>query len=356
MLQKIAILQPHIPHYREEFFAKISNQYNTDIFCYNLNASRNQHFEAASIQVNSIKNIQLGPVLFYSPFRLLRRNYKTLVLMLHFGHITTWLLLLTKFIHRKKIILWGQGISVKRYLKEEQKPNIMLKWMIALASGIWIYTEKEAKQWQAIYGQKPIVALNNTISGVDQILNFQHTKNKTELKEKYNITQPICFIFCARFNNNYRRIDLMLELIAKLDKKKYGFIIIGDGPVKPDFNLNENVYDLGSVYDQNVKNDLFTIADLYLQPAWVGLSVVEALAYSKPVLTFKRSPEILQCVEYSYLTHGRNALLFDDITDALEQIKNLTNDKREELVANTRDYVQNNLMMDKMIRKACSIL
>lgn len=71
--------------------------------------------------------------------------------MLHFAHLTTWLLLLTKFIHRKKIILWGQGISVKRYLAEERKPDWKLKAQMALADGVWLYMEKELKQWKGIF-------------------------------------------------------------------------------------------------------------------------------------------------------------------------------------------------------------
>ncbi|MDX8339293.1 glycosyltransferase [Draconibacterium sp. IB214405] len=355
-MKKVAFLQPHIPHYREEFFTKISSHSKTDIICYDLKASKKRYFDAAKLEVISIKNWQLGPALFYDPFSLFRKEYKTLVLMLHFGHLGTWFLLFTKFIHRKRIILWGQGISVKRYLKEEIQPDFLLRWMLSLADGAWTYTEKEAEQWQVIFPRKPIIALNNTISCVEQILNFKHSETKEKLKERYGIMQKTCFIFCARFTNNYRRIDLMLAMINKLDPQEYGFIIIGDGPAKPDFNLFENVYDFGSTYNQSLKDDLFTIADLYLQPGWVGLSVVEALAYGKPVLTFKRSPEVLQCVEYSYLTHGYNAILFNDLPDALKQIENLTIEQRGQMSKNARNYVQANLMMDHMVSQALKTL
>lgn len=195
--------------------------------------------------------------------------------MLHFAHLGTWILLLTKWLHHKKIILWGQGISVRRYLKEEKKPDWKLKWMIALADGIWFYMDKEKDQWQKYFPDKPMVALCNTLSGVDEMTKYQPDLTKDELKAKYGVKQDVIFIFCARFTAD-RRVDLLLETIKRLDDEKYGFVIIGSGKCKPDFSSYGNVYDFGAVYDTAVKRELFALADIYFQPGWVGLSIVEA--------------------------------------------------------------------------------
>ena len=175
MGKRIAILQPEVPHYRTEFFERLSQQCEVmDLFVYNsLERTRTHGFninDNEKLYVNYIANKNVHEVLLYNPQPLLGKQYDTLVLMLHFAHLTRWLLLLTKWIHRKKIILWGQGVSVKRYLKESKKPDWKLKWQIALADGVWIYEEPEAKQWQAIFPHKPIVALNNTLSGVEEML------------------------------------------------------------------------------------------------------------------------------------------------------------------------------------------
>ncbi|WP_163710547.1 glycosyltransferase [Mangrovibacterium lignilyticum] len=355
-METVGILQPFIPHYREEFINGINKTKQADTYCYYLNGKQTSTVKNASTKSRSIKNIEVHEILLYNPFPLLRNEYQTLILMLHFGHLTTWLLLLTKSIHRKKIILWGQGISVKRYLKEEKSPSILLKWMISLADSVWIYTEKEKNMWKQIYPDKQIISLNNTITGVERIVNFSNNQSKLELKERYKIKQPICFIFCARFNNNFRRVDLLDQLIKNLDPQKYGFLIIGDGPVKPDFSNHNNVYDYGAVYDSDLKDDLFTMADLYIQPGWVGLSVVEALAYGKPVLTFKRSELVLQCVEYHYLKNKYNALLFENFDEAIHQINVLTNEEIIQLGINARKYVKENLMMTNMVNQAIKTL
>ena len=167
---KVAILQPEVPHYREEFFSSLSNQVEKlDVYIYNSpEAAKKQGFDIKeNDSVIYIKNKKIGGFLWYSIRNLFGKKYDTLVLMLHIAHLTTWLLLLTKRIHRRKIILWGQGISVKRYLAEEKNPDWKLKMMIKFSDGVWLYTEKEYNQCKEIFTKKKIVALCNTFSGVD---------------------------------------------------------------------------------------------------------------------------------------------------------------------------------------------
>lgn len=351
----IAFLQPHIPHYRQEFFEGITKEFNCDLFCYqDEKITIADSFSVASNKKRAISSIEKFGFLIYNPFAF--RNYDTLVLMLHFGHLTSWFLLLTKMFHKKKIILWGQGISVKRYLKEEAKPSFLLKLMIYFSDGVWFYTEKELEQWKKIFPQKKMISLNNTISGVDKITDFKNSMSKEDLKNKYNIYQEKTFIFCARFNNSYRRVDLLLSIIDLLDTDKYAFIIVGDGKFKPDFSIYSNVYDFGAVYDDYLKNNLFTIADLYIQPGWVGLSVVEAMAYGKPILTFKRTEEVLQCVEYHYIKNNENGFNFETLYSFTKTVDSLSDDQIKIMGSNAREYVIKNLKMDNMVASACNLL
>lgn len=165
-----------------------------------------------------------------------------------------------------------------------------------------------------------MVALNNTLTDVDKMMEYRSDLSVVDLKKKYYITQDFILIFCARFGNNYRRVDLLLKAIEQLDAKRYGFVIIGAGKNKPSFLPYTNVYDFDALYDVTIKRELFALSDIYFQPGWVGLSIVEAMAYGKPVFTFKRSEEIKQCVEYSYLESGVNGMIFADIDECIEYI------------------------------------
>jgi hypothetical protein len=348
----VAILQPFIPDYRADFFSGLGQRIDLDIYCYAPpHILQKNNFADALIPSNRIKALEIGPFLIYNPFILLSRKYDVIVLMLNFTHLTSWLLLATKVLHRKKIILWGHGISSKRFKKEEQKPNALLKNMIALADEIWFYTDYEQNIWNKKFPLKPSVSLHNTISGTGGIKHSPKPDKRT-LKSKYAIKEEVILIFCARFNMIERRSDILEKVISCVSANKYGFIIIGAGKFKPDFTKYKDVYDFGSVYDRSLKNDLFEMADIYFQPAWMGLSVSEALAYHKPIYTFERTDTILQCVEYSYLHNGHNSVIAKDIAEFIRLLNNTTQEDINRLSANCKTFYETHLTMENMIKRA----
>ena len=352
----LAILQPFIPDYREGFFQRIRQGINLDLFCYEKKVELlKENFAAAKVPVKQIAALKGGPFLAYNPFPLLQRKYDIIVLMLNFTHITTWLILLLKPFLKQKIILWGHGISVKRYVREEIKPNMLLRWMISLSDGVWFYTQKEMRQWQKVAPNIKAFSLDNTISDAEIILQ-QTPEGKQTLKEKYKIGQPRVVLYCARFNEPARRADVLIKLIEQSDSYKLAFIIIGEGRFKPDFSSYPNVFDFGSVYRREIKNELFALADIYFQPGWVGLSIVEAMAYGKPVFTFKRSAEILQCVEYSYIQQGFNGLIFEDLDGCLSAISSIPENEIQRMGENASRFVKEHLTLNAMAAKALDSL
>jgi len=50
------------------------------------------------------------------------------------------------------------------------------------------------------------------------MLNCNLTNKKEELKNRDQIKQEKILLFCARFDNPYRRVDLLEETIKQLDK------------------------------------------------------------------------------------------------------------------------------------------
>ncbi len=358
--RSVAILQPHVPHYRtaffEEFSKKVSsnNGGNSTVYCYTPREdAESAGFNETAEGTRLIAAKQWKNILWYNPGAILK-GHDQLVLMWHFAHITTWLLLLTKWIHHRRIILWGQGISVKRYLKESVKPDWKLKWMLKLADGAWVYMPKEAEQWTKIFPLKPIVALQNTLSGVEQMVAYKPTLSREDLKRKHEIKGERVWLFCARFENPYRRTDLLEGMIRRLPN--HTFIIIGDGKLKPDFSKYENVRDFGALYDDALKRELFSVADGYFQPGWVGLSIVEAMAYGLPIFTFRRSAEIVQCVEYSYIKDGENGRLLDSVNHCMEVFTQTKPSDLQRMGNNAWELVAKELTIDKMVERACSIL
>ena len=151
-----------------------------------------------------------------------------------------------------------------------------------------------------------------------------------------------------------RRADLLERVIQSC--KDIGFIIIGDGPFKPDFSAHYNVYDMGAIYDTTIKNELFSISDIYLQPAWLGLSLVEAMAYGLPVFTLKRTEEIKQCVEYYYLEESKGGKIFEDVESLINGLQQVGKIELDALSVISKQYVKNNLMMKHMVNNAVESL
>lgn len=348
----IAIVQPLVPHYREHFFNRLREQAPFDLYCYNgAEALQRQNLAAGSTTVKPLPAWSIGPFLLYNPLRFFTSDYKVLVLMLNFAHLSTWMILLLKPFLKQKVILWGHGISVKRYVREEQQPSRLLKWMMQLADATWFYTPHEMELWRRVMPNLKAVALNNTISEVERIIQ-QPAPDKIWLRKKYGIPEGRVLIYCARFNETGRRIDLLLKLIAETDPSAYSFIIIGAGKYKPDFSGYTHVHDFGAVYDTTVKQELFGLADLYFQPGWIGLSAVEAMAYGKPVCTFKRSEAVPQCVEYSYIRDGYNGLIFENMDECLYMLDTLSDKEIETMGHQARQFVKEHLTMTTMVNNA----
>ena len=76
------------------------------------------------------------------------------------------------------------------------------------------------------------------------------------------------------------------------------------------------------------------------------------MAYGKPVLTFKRSKDTLQCVEYCYIEEGGNGLIFDDINDCVAKIGELKKEELKQMGQHARDLVMRELTPRQMVENA----
>lgn len=343
---KIVILQPSIPHYRSAFFNGLNSKVNYDLFSLDESHGDRSNLNKALIDYQKLKVVKFWKFKWYNPFRLLLK-YDVIVIPGELSYLSNWLLLLMSRLLDKHIVVWGHGLNYS-----QNKPISIGYWLLYfLSKSAIFYTEKEMRFWRKKLSTKFMSFINNTVEiNTNKVDHFYNTKNVSEVKRRHKITHEKIFISCYRFTNLDRKDEDLFELIKKCERthRNVGFIIIGTGKLKPDFSGLTNVYDFGELYDSSQKLELFFISDFYLQLGWTGLSIVEAFAHKKPVITLKRSTNTKQSVEYFYLKNNYNSIILNSIHD-FDKVTLITKEKSAILSNNSFNSYVDNLNMNSMI-------
>jgi glycosyltransferase involved in cell wall biosynthesis len=124
-------------------------------------------------------------------------------------------------------------------------------------------------------------------------------------------------LFSGRINKfkKVKNLIFAMEHILKVETDIH-LIIIGDGDEKTDcqkisdkLSLNKNVHFMGPIYDENIVNKYFEVADIFCIPGSVGLGIVHAFSFGLPLVTENLD---YHSAEIQYLKNGYNGILVDE--------------------------------------------
>ena len=348
---KITIIQPFIPNYREDFYKKLSFEMPFDLLTVEKPLSNLSFKLSKKVKSKNIKILKLGSIIIFNPFNYYIIKNKTIVIQWNPKWFSLFILLIVKPVLKKKIILWTHGVSVRNGFSYDRIKDKIKLFFFNLSDGLLFYTENELNIMSPFLKKPKLYFLNNSIN-IDKIFKKVSLLDigKDKIKKKYNISASRIIIYCARFIQD-RRSDLLIELIEKMRNDDVIFLIIGDGPFKPEFSHYTHVKDYGAMYDEEKKAELFSISDFTFQPAWSGLSVVESFAHGVPYITLEKRKDILQCVEYNYIVHGSNGFILKDLNSVQAKVTNLPKSKINEMKKNCTEYVKSNLSLNQMVNK-----
>jgi len=238
-------------------------------------------------------------------------------------------------------------------------------WLYKNADGIITFSNEGSGYLIAngIQSHKVICAPNTL--DTDLLQEFaKATRNKhsrNEIASEFELdADQIYVLYSGRLikEKNVEQAILAINLV-KDDVPNIHLMIIGDGPDKERLeDLAEKMIEghysfLGPIYDDYTLAKLFTIADLFIMPGYIGLAIVHAFSFGLPVLTTNvqiHSPEI------QYLHQGYNGYMVDDgdIEALAHEMKNLLTD-REKLnelsnnaVRTVNEYADVNFMVSQM--------
>jgi len=152
-------------------------------------------------------------------------------------------------------------------------------------------------------------------------------------------------LFSGRLLRDKKVDDAILAIGRVIERfPKVHLVIVGDGPERDSLEqlaeakIPGHFSFLGEVYDEEILSKIFSVAEIFLMPGYVGLAIVHAFCFGLPLITERvkiHSPEI------QYLHDGYNGFWVDeDDTEGLAvQIEELLGDK-EELARMSRNAVQ----------------
>ncbi len=219
--------------------------------------------------------------------------------------------------------------------------NYALKKSLSLRADWWFaYTElSKSRLIQAGYNQSRITVVNNAIDtlklseAVEKITPEELTSLYNKLFGE-NITSTdsvVIAISCTRLIAE-KKIKALLTALDMIyaTTSHFRMLVIGDGPMKSDLQnfcrSRSWCKYLGVLYGKE-RNQYFALADVWLNPGTVGLTVLDAFASSAPLFTTtspSHGPEIC------YLEHNNNGVITtDDVTQYANSVTQVIQNPKE---------------------------
>lgn len=213
-------------------------------------------------------------------------------------------------------IYWGHGRNLENssFIKDR-----LYDLCHVLANRVLLYSERQIPDLLPFLKYKMYVA-NNTLNLTNLPAFDDPVFIKNTFKDKYNIKEDKILLFCGRVQQR-KKLDLLLDNIESIDES-LGVVVIGSGQEKySEIYSHSRVYFLGELYNAEVEA-AFVSSDLFCIPGHIGLSLVEALYYSLPVLTLnvKHAPEVC------YLKDGVNGYICENTNVLISNINRIIHD------------------------------
>ena len=358
-MKKVTIIQLILPRYRVSFFKRLDKRLLEEEIEFQLIAGENKTQDPMSCLNNFIvrKNKYInffGKELIYQPYISFLSKSDLVILPLGNKLLLNYILMLRRSIFGSmKIALSGHALNMQAGVNSLK--NTFKKSYFKNADWWFPYTEGMAKIVEdAGFPKEKIITVNNTVDTDELIELTNNISNEyvESIRKKLSIQGSPVGIFCGRMYKE-KRIDFLLQACMKIKEICPGFIMIfigggenGDN-VKKAAKQYQWIKYIGPVYGKE-KVAYFKLADVFLSPGLVGMSVTESFALNVPMITANypyHSPEI------EYLKNGDNGVITENNLDSyVKGILSVLQDKgfldrlRNECRESCRIYTMDNMV------------
>jgi len=286
---------------------------------------------------------------------LVINNYDAVVVF-GWNSFTNWLVFLTKFIHRTRIILQSESPLNQELLKSKWKikiKKIILGWLFKHISA-FLYIGEENKKFYQFYDipeEKlffaPYAVDNERFTAANKEL---RSKNY-ELRKKLGIGKnDIVILFVGKLIEKKRPMDILRAYGSIIHNSKFiiHLLFVGDGVLRSNLEKYVKENNLKNIHFTGFKNQTelpqyYALADIFVLPSGIGetwgLVVNEAMCFSLLVIV----SDVVGCGQ-DLVRQNENGFVFllGDINKLAERLKELAEnkEKREQFGKKSFEIIQ----------------
>ena len=330
------IFQRKIPLYRKEIFEGISFQRPIKIFLLSKPKFNLRLSQKSSIKV--LKNIEILNFYIFNFKHFLLSKEKIFILE---ADLRFTLLFIFLILQRKKVFLWGIWKTKNLFA------NLIRKLLVKFTYGTIFYSDKHKQSFLNIKSKNMLLAKNTLFVKKSITLN----------SSSIQFEQRDSFLFVGSLNKR-KNLDLLIKawkLFKENRKIKSNFKlkIIGNGNELHNIkklvmknNLNDSIFFLGNIDDQNLLKKHYSKALASLCLGQSGLSIVQSLLFGVPFVCLK---DCHSGGEIENIINGETGFLCTDLKEFNFRLNQISKGVYRDIYSKVSDYALRNLMISDMI-------
>jgi glycosyltransferase involved in cell wall biosynthesis len=362
---RVAYLTNVIPSYRTAFFSRLLSDHRLDVtvFCHSeVRASAVElipsHVRPKVVECPVI-SIARGRALFERlPVRKILREYDVIVSDGNPRHLGFAVLSTIAALSGKRVVIWST-LHSRRNRGLTQR--IRLAWWNVFPEFL-SYTEPDAEMLADRFPLRKVRSANNGLdqTGIDAAKARYSEAELRDVRVSSGLDERIVMISLGRVLPG--RFDLMVPVLAEMHRKGLSvcWVLIGGGPGLPSLEkllaqagVRHLVVLTGPLHREDQIARWFGVADVFVYPEAIGLSLFHAFGYGLPVVT--HGDHATHGPEMAAFEEGITGLTFrpGDALDMARQVMKLIDDEslRRRMGENALAVVRGRYNSETMYRR-----
>jgi glycosyltransferase involved in cell wall biosynthesis len=332
-LLRVVVMLANVKQYRTAFYPMLSTalaRHGVDLTVIYSAPNRVEASKGDNIELEPPLGRKV-PRLFFLDNRLLLQfprprdvvGADLVIIVQSTGYLLNYPLLLLSTLRLKRVAFWGHG---RNHQGDPRSFSEYLKRVLVNSSDWWFAHTAETKRYLeslGVHGDK-ITAVDNATDtrALRRALADLTDEQVRAARASLGIPEgaPVG-LFCGSLYKE-KAVDYLVSASSRVAEQVPGFhlLVIGAGPdealVKRAAETSPHIRYLGPLFNA-ARAVYFRMADVFLNPGLVGLSILDSFAAGLPLITTRRakhSPEI------AYLIDGENGMLADGDSGEFAQV------------------------------------